>query len=234
MRPLLVVLFVLSTTLSSYGNGFDYGIKISRNIAFILGNYTNSAEDIRVDLDPKLSYRFSIGGFARYHLTSALSIQPELLYTTKGGTFNEDVLIRGQQLRIDGDLTLRYIEVPVLLRLSSYLKRPPPPRYLPPGYTFNGYTGLSFGYNTSARFSGDLRGDVFGVDFDEPFSSRVKDQFESTDISLLFGTGMEYGRDSWFTLDIRYAISIMDLGKDPDFTDRFRNSSISVMIGIVF
>jgi len=234
MRSIFVLLILLLAASLSHGRDIDYGIKISRDIAFIFGSYTNSAEDIRVDLDPKLTSHFSFGGFARYHLTSALSIQPEFLYTTKGGKFNEEVLIRGQQMRLKGDLTLRYIEFPVLLRLSTYLDRPPPPRYQPPGYTFNGYTGLSFGYNTSARFSGDLSGDVFGVDFDEPFSSRVRDQFTNTDISLLLGTGMEYGRDTWFTLDIRYAISIMDIGKDPDFSDRFRNSSVSVMIGILF
>ena len=234
MKKLILFFPILLIGLTSNAQDVDYGFKVSRNASYLHGSYIKSQEDITISLEPDLSWRHSMGVFVRYNITTTFSVQPELLYTTRGVHFKENVIIRDQDMRVEGDLTLRYIELPLLLRISNRKPIPQQPVYEPPGYSYNGYTGLSFAYNTSARFSGDLSGDLFGVDFDEPFSSRVRDQFTATDINFILGAGFEYGRHTRFIFDIRYAFSILDIGKDPDFSGDIRNSAVSVMMGVVF
>ncbi len=221
--------------LTAFGQGVNYGLKISKNFSHFYGNYVATAEEeIRVTLDPKFSSRFSGGGFVRYYVTQRFSIQTELLYTTRGVRFNEDVEIRNREMQISGGLMMKYIEVPVLFRFGTWLPKPEPPQYHPPGYTYHAFTGFSVGYHATTRFSGDLSGDLFGVDFNEPFSGRVEDQFNDTDVSLIIGAGIEYGRLSKFTFDIRYIVSLLDIGTDPAFSGDIRHGAISASIGVLF
>ncbi len=232
---LLLVMPLLFIAAPTHGQGLQYGLQLSKSYSHMHGSFvTTAAEDITVTLNPKLSSRFSGGGFLRYHITPALSIQPGILFSTKGGRIKEDVDIRGREMEIEGNLMMRYIEVPVLLRFGTWIPIPEPPRYHPPGYTYHVFTGLSIAYNTSSRFSGDLKGDVFGVDFDEEFSNSVRDQFQDTDLSIILGAGFEYGLSTRFTFDIRYVLSILDVNNTPGVSSEIRNGTISAMIGVLF
>lgn len=195
---------------------------------------TNAAEDIEVSLSPGLGSRFNGGGFMRYYVTPAFSIQPELMFATRGGRIKEDVDIRGRDMRIDGNLMMHYVEVPLLFRLGTSIDFPEPPRYKPLGYTYHLLAGVAASYNTLARFNGDLSGDVFGVDFDEEFSSSVRNQFRETDLSVVAGAGFEYGRYTRFTFDIRYVLSILDINNSPATSGDLRNGTVTAMIGILF
>jgi len=219
---------------TSYAQGIDYGLKAGRNIAFMHGNYHHSHEDVTISLNPDFSWQYSAGGFLRYEFIPAFSIQSELLYTTRGAQFSDDVVIRGQDMRIDSDLIIRYVEVPLIFRFSTREALPEPPRYVSASYSYNAYTGISVAYNTSATFSGDLSGDVFGVDFDEPFSNDVRNQFTETDIHFVLGTGFEYGRHTRFLFDLRGSISLLDISDNAESNGNMRNSMVSAAIGVIF
>ena len=213
---------------------FNYGFKGSVNASYFHGGYIYIIGDEILAPEPKLSSRFSVGGLLRYNLTELTSIQTELLYTTRGVRFGENIEFRNQILRLNGDLMLTYIEIPVLLRFTTSLPDRGPTFIQEPGFTFNVYTGGSFGYKTNAKFSGRLTGELFGDDFRERFENRVWNQFTDTDFSFIFGTGFEYGIQYRFTLDIRYVLSITDIGNDPQFPEDIRNGMVSVFIGAVF
>jgi hypothetical protein len=232
---LFVVLPILLIVLPAHGQGLQYGLQIGKSYSHMHGSFvTTAAEDITVSLNPKLSSRFSGGGFLRYYITPGFSIQPEILFASRGGRIKEDVNIRGRDMRIDGNLMMQYIEIPVLFRFGTWIPIPEPPRYQPPGYTYHAFTGLSVAYNTKSRFSGDLKGDVFGVDFDEEFSNSVRDQFRDTDLSVIIGAGFEYGLRTRFTFDIRYVLSILDIGETPGVNREIRNGTITAMFGVLF
>lgn len=235
-KILIGIVFFFLLTIQNYlsAQELDFGFKGGINAAYFQGEYLFSDEDVMLELESKLSTRFSIGGLTRYNFSDYISIQVELLYTTRGVRFNEDVEIRNQILRLDGDVTLTYIEIPLFFRMSTTLPDRGTLFYQKPGFTYNAYAGGSFAYKTNAKFSGNLRGDIFGVDFGESFSNRVWDQFAETDISFIMGAGFEYGVSTRFTFDVRYAMSLLDIGKDPLFTGDIRNGMVSVMMGIVF
>ena len=229
---LIVAIVIQYTTL--HAQTLNYGFKGSFNASYFHGDYIYSGEEITVDPEPKISSRFSIGGFLRYNLTNVTSIQSEILYSTRGVRFSEIVTIRDQLFRFNGHLTLTYIEIPLLLRFTTNLRDRGPTFVQEPGFTFNAYTGPSFGYKTNAKLSGRLSGDIFGIDFREEFRNSVWDQFTDTDVSFIIGAGFEYGMKYRFTFDIRYAINITDIGNDSHFPDDVRNGMVSVFIGAAF
>ena len=228
----IVIYFIFSSP--TLTNPLNFGFKGSINASYFQGDYIYSGEDITLDPEPKLSTRFSAGGFVRYNFTNVISIQPEILYTTRGVRFRDTIEFRNQALDLNGDLTLTYIELPVLLRISTILPDRGPTFVEEPGFTYNAYTGASFAYKTNATFSGRLTGEIFEVDFNERFNNRVWDQFSDTDVSFIIGAGFEYGIKYRFTFDIRYVLSITDIGNDPQFPEDIRNGMVSVFIGAVF
>jgi hypothetical protein len=233
---LLFILFpVLLFVIPASGQGLQFGLHTGKSYAHMHGSFvTTAAEDIRVSLSPGLASRFTGGGYMRYYVTPSFSIQPELNFATRGGRIKENVDIRGRDMRINGNLMMRYIELPVLFRIGTWRPIPEPPRYEPSGYTYHMLAGVSASYNTRARFNGNLSGDVFGVDFDEQFSSNVRDHFRETDLSVVVGAGFEYGRDTRFTFDLRYVLSILDINDNSDSNRDSRNGTISAMFGILF
>jgi len=235
LKRFLLLLPVLLFASPVFSQGLQYGLQLGKSYSHMHGSFvTTAAEDIRVSLDPKLTSRFSGGAYLRYYFTPAFSIQPELLYSTRGGRIKQDIDIRGRDMKIKGNLMMKYVEMPILFRLGTWTSFPEPPRYEPPGYSYHVLAGASIAYNTTARFSGDLSGDVFGVDFDEEFSGSVRSQFLTTDVSVIVGAGFEYGRDTRFTFDVRYVLSILDINNDAAVTGQVRNGTITAMMGILF
>jgi len=235
LKRLLLLLPVLLFATEGFSQGLQYGLQLGKSYSHMHGSFvTTAAEDIRLSLDPNLASRFSGGAYMRYYVTPAFSIQPEVLFSTRGGRIKEDVDIRGREMRINGNLMMHYVEIPLLFRLGTSIDFPEPPRYEPPGYTYHVLAGVSASYNTRARFGGNLSGDVFGVDFDEEFSGSVRSQFQDTDLGVILGAGFEYGRDTRFTFDIRYVLSILDINNNAAVSGEIRNGTITAMMGILF
>lgn len=244
VKTSLFLITILCIVLNSpvIAQKLDLGFKGSINASYFHGGYIFTeqisdgevTDEITLNLNPKLSSRFSIGGLIRYNVTDLFSVQSELLYTTRGTRFSENVDIFGQILKLDGNVTLTYIEIPLLFRVSTSLPDRGPLFYQRPGFTFNAYTGGSFAYKTNAKFSGDLTGVLLGVDFEESFENSVWDQFTDTDFSFIVGAGFEYGVRTRYTFDVRYVLSVTDIGNDPEFERDVRNGAVSVMMGIVF
>jgi hypothetical protein len=226
------LIFLYNTSL--YATDINFGFKGSINASYFHGDYVYTGEIITLDPGPKLSTRFSAGGLVRYNFTDVTSLQTEILYTTRGVRFRETFEFRNQTLFLNGDLTLTYVELPVLLRFTTSLPDRGPTFVQEPGFTYNAYAGTSFAYKTNATFSGRLTGDIFGDDFRQRFENRIWDQFTGTDISFIIGAGLEYGIRYRFTFDVRYVLSITNIGNDSQFPEDIRNGMVSVFIGTVF
>jgi hypothetical protein len=213
---------------------FEFGLKGGINAANLHGTYIYKGEELILDLATnKVGARFTAGGLIRYYITSNIALQSELLYTTSGTRFHEPVTIRTQDLSISANLTLTYIAVPVLFRLSTTLPNPGKYFIQEPGFTFNVYTGGQYAYKTNAKFTGDLSGIILDLEFAESFVNDVGNQFADTDISFVAGAGFEYGVSNRFIFDIRYVVSLMDIGNDQLFPYKIRNGMVSVLIGVV-
>jgi hypothetical protein len=232
MKRLLLfisITFIQSGSLVAFD--INFGIKGGLNGSYLHGTYIYIVDDTPLHFNPNLSERFSLGGFIRYNFTDMTAIQSEILYSTRGCHFSENFEFRNQILKIDGELTLSYIEIPILIRFSTSLPDRGPTFVQEPGFAFNVYTGASFSYKTDAILTGRISGDVLGEDYNERFRNRVWNQFTDNDLSIILGAGFEYGVRYRFIFDIRYAMGLLSIGKDPQFPDDIRYGMVSIFIG---
>jgi len=220
-----------------FSQTFEFGIKSGINTSYFQGDqYSFIADDVQLSLDPKVAIRFTGGAIARINFTPAFAMQTEILYTTKGARFNEEIDVRGQELNIEGGITLGYMEVPLLLRFSTTRRDRGPLFYPKPGMTFNAYAGGVAAYRTRSTFRGEITGDLFGLPFDEEFKNNVWYQFDDIDYGIVVGTGFEYGADDTmkYLVDVRYTLGLMDIGDDTQTHFSLRNGNISLSVGLVF
>ena len=212
----------------------DIGLKGGVNFSSLDGVFSFQQEDVSLTLDPKNVTRYTFGGVLRYTITPHFSFQTELLFTPRGAQFIEDIVVRGHPFRLTGDVNLTYIEVPLLLRLSTL--RPGRGRffYPRPGFTLNGYVGGAAGYKTRAKFRGELDGDLFGVPFEESFENNLWNRTNTLDYVLVAGGGVEYGLNTRILIDIRYVYGLTDINTDRQVYDPIKNRMLSVLIGFMF
>jgi hypothetical protein len=231
----LFILFLVPLSLNT--QTFNFGLKTGLSSSVLHGDgYSFLDEDILLNLDPTIGIRFTGGAIARLNVTPSFSIQTEILYTTKGARFNEEVDIRGHLLNLNGNVTLGYIELPLLLRFTTTLPDRGPLFYPKPGTTFNAYFGAAGAYKTRATFSGDISGEVFGVSYFEEYKNGVWNQFTDIDLGVVVGLGFEYGArdETKYFIDLRFTYGLMDIGDDPETNISLRNSHASISMGILF
>ncbi len=90
------------------------------------------------------------GGFVALPLNSRLTIQPEGLFSQKGGTAEID--------DIEASIRLTYLEVPVLATYAVWTGG---------GRSFSLFGGPSLGFNLSSETSATVGGEEVDVDIDE-------------------------------------------------------------------
>lgn len=231
-----IILIVFNTFFhyTAYSQKLDIGLKGGMNFSTVEGVFTFQREDVALALGPKIVSRYTFGGVLRYNVTSYFSVQTEFLYTLRGAQIDEDIIVRGQPFRLSGIVDLSYIEVPLLLRVSTLRPDRGPFFYPRPGFTVNGYTGVSAGYKTRAKFGGDISGDLFGVPFEESFGNSMWNRFEALDYVLIVGGGFEYGLNTRIILDIRYVYGLTNIIADQEINDPMKNRMVSVLIGLMF
>lgn len=137
---------------------------------------------------------------------SRLSVQTEALYSQKGATFDES--------GVSGAVELDYLEVPILLRLST-----PPSN----GASFHVFGGPSFGVRLRARSEIAFEGETER----EEFSDEVK----RFDLGLVVGAGVELGR---LVIDGRYTWGVSNVNALADDDVEIRNRAFSIMAGVKF
>jgi hypothetical protein len=185
-------------------NGYSYGFRIGIHMA-----------DIQVEDDEfsdSYGNRFgpAIGAFVTIPLNGIFSVRPELWYLRKGAEASFDFSFLGEDLSFESSFIFDYIEVPLLF---TYTPRPAG-NAVP-----NLFAGPSVGFLTSARYKLEAAG--------ESESASIKSSLKSTDFSLIFGGGLDFGLGSRsLAVDIRYMLGLSNILKSPidDGTDEFENS----------
>lgn len=234
---LLITALILLVASTSYTQVIEFGLKTGVNTSYFHGDrYTFIEEDVRLDLDPTVGVRFTGGVVTRINITPSFAIQSEILYTTKGARFDENIEVREQILGLTGNVTLGYIEVPLLFRITTTLPDRGPLFYPKPGMTYNAYIGGVAAYRTRSTFSGQLTGNLFGAPFDEQFKNHVWNQFADFDYGVVAGAGFEYGArgETKYFIDVRYTLGLKNVGDDPQINFSLRNANVAISAGVMF
>ena len=144
----------------------------------VLGlNIATFGGDDAVNVDSRTG--FLVGGFAAFGLSERFALEPSLLYTQKGGQveFEEGA---------EGTIKLTYFQVPVLARF----------RFPSGNVTPNLMAGPAIAFRSGCTASASQGAIEINVDCDE-----ADVQLSSTDFSVIFGVGLEFGR---FMVSARY------------------------------
>jgi hypothetical protein len=145
----------------------------------------------------------ALGGFVAIGLTDVIAFQPEVLWVQKGLETNP---VLGATL----DVSLDYIEVPLLVRLGPSS-----------GQGFHVLAGPSINFLTRARAS--VEGE-FGEDED------IKDDTETLDIGL--AVAWPHGRLLLF--EGRYEEGLSNVPKSTGDDETYRNRTFMLLMGIRF
>lgn len=195
------------------------GMHAGGSAALLRGNDVGITDDAT-----DRSLGFTIGLYKSVPLGAGFAIQPELMYTQKGGTLSFDDMI-DEETNAEFDLTFNvdYLEVPVALTYTIPIQS----RYLP-----TLYAGPYMSLVTRRDATFDAEGASLSIDGDE-FFKRI-------DYGAVFGADLGFRlKQRIATLGVRYDLGLADIAKDGQFSDEddiavgsdIRTDEWSVLIG---
>lgn len=182
--------------------GFKGGINLS-NL------YVDDVED------ENMKVGLNLGVFAKFPITRGFSIQPEVLYSSKGAKLRYDNVFGEGEYRFN----LNYVEVPVLAVFNL-------------GRNFNIQAGGYAAYLASANVK---RLDTDNGDVDH-IADLNTDNFKRFDYGLVGGVGLDIQH---FTIGARYNYGLNEIGDDDGgitgaATKNSKNSAFTFYIGVGF
>lgn len=154
---------------------------------------------------------FDIGGLIQIPMGDMITIQPEVHYSQRGATSEQDVL--GQTFEVE--TALDYIHVPILFRAGVPLAE---------GFDFDFEVGPSLAFLMSCSTSVDD-----GEDTDCP-----DDTVKGFDYGIIAGGGFSWAAGAGdVLLDIRYDLGLTAIGDQENAPDT-KNSNLQFLIGYAF
>ena len=172
--------------------------------------------NFRVDevADNNMKVGLNLGLFAKLPVTESFSIQPEILYSSKGSKLKYDNFIQGEG---EYRFNLNYIEVPVLGVFHI-------------GEHFNIHAGPYVAYLTSSNIK-----DVEDDGTIEGIAELDADNFNRFDYGIAGGVGIDV---NGFIAGARYNYGLQEVGESGslsgELTDDSKNSVATVYIGFGF
>jgi opacity protein-like surface antigen len=182
-----------------------FGVKLGLTVTNFGGE---DADDLGfLDFENKLG--FAAGALMNIPLSPMVSLQPELMFVTKGA----EVEIFG---RNEGYLSLNYLEIPVLVRVDVPVAANVAPFVV---------AGPALGFLLSAK-AVDRNGNT----------DNIKDDFENVDLGFIVGGGLGIPLSSGGVIDIevRYEVGLADINDDRNFNVELENRAFFILGGYRF
>lgn len=190
---------VTSTHAQTYQNeSLTWGVKAGLNISDLYG-------DDAKDSDVKAG--FSGGLFFNYHLNNYWSIQPEVLFSTKGADLESGLTGENGPAEYE----FGYLTIPVLAKF-----------YIPAGSTLspNFYAGPEVGFKLYADSN----------------DNDINDELKTAEFAIAFGAGLDFNLTSDPTnfirnagIDLRYSLGLTDVFDTP-LEPEARNGALLVAL----
>lgn len=193
-------------TSSEWKRTSKIGIKAGANFSNLY------VDDVK---DENIKAGLNLGLYAKLPIAKGVSIQPELLYSSKGAKISYNNPLIGGDYRFN----LNYLEVPVLAVFNV-------------GKNFNIHAGGYAAYLTSANVKAEDNGSS-----NEELISFNEDQFNRFDYGLVGGLGFDIKN---VTLGARYNYGLNQIGEkngsvlSSQVLRNAKNNNISVYVGFGF
>ena len=182
----LVAIAITGLSLSNVqaqSSEFQFGVKGGVNFSNI---YSTEVDDNNVLTS------FNAGIYTSFPVGDIISIQPEALYSRKGGELAYDNAIATGKTQFK----LNYIEVPVLLKVNIT-------------ENLSVHAGPYFAYLIDAEVNNDADGSA--IDFEDSYDN---DDFNKFDVGISGGIGFDFGS---LGIGARYNYGFSTIGKEREF-----------------
>ena len=206
MLRVAATLLLISSVSMSFGQSSAPKIGVKGGI-----NFTNLYVDDVEDENMKVG--FNLGLFAKLPVARGLSIQPEVLYSSKGSKITYGGVLGSGEYRFN----LNYVEVPVLAVINL-------------GEHFNIHAGGYAAYLAQSNIKEEVDDAP-----NDPIANLNEDNFNRLDYGLVGGLGIDIQN---ITIGARYNYGLKEVGKSDNFASmalrNSKNSAISLYIGFGF
>lgn len=218
MGFLVLILLFISVTPASAQVWSGVGVHAGGTAALLRGNDVGITDDAT-----DRSLGLTLGLYKSIPLGAGFAVQPEVMYTQKGGELTFDEMI-DEETSAEFDLTFNvdYVEVPVALTYTI----PTNSRYMPMLYA-----GPYVSMVTRRNATLDVEEANLSIDGDE--------FFKRFDYGAVFGADLGFRLTRRIaTVGVRYDLGIADIAKDEGFEEDevavgtdVRNDEWSILVG---
>ena len=207
----LVLSFALlaGTSVAANAQGITFGVKAGGTLSSI----TRKNDDTN-----KNKFGGHGGVFANFGINDMFSVQPELLYSMKGNKIEGSSTNNGVTTTVKGTQDLNYIDVPVMIKVSTgdnnsglFFEAGPQVGFLINAKVENERTVTSGGNTVSSKASGDNKSAFNTVDFG-------------------YAAGLGYQAESGPLVGLRYNGGLTDLYKNNSGT-AYHNDAFQLYVG---
>ena len=158
-----------------------FGVKGGMNFAKIGGS------DVIVDVKTRTG--FAAGAYLEMSLPALITIQPEVLYSTKGVIFETNYTRLGQPATSTQTNTYTYLEVPVLVKYSFPIPVFKPTLYVGPEVGFLLNARARFEDTGASTVESDIKSIITGTDLGAVFGASV--HVLAVDIEVRYTMGLK-------------------------------------------
>jgi hypothetical protein len=201
---LIAVLGAAGFLAAEPGNGTYFGPVLGLNFSSLIGDNSDAAEAYPLGGGEKMTRTaFAAGAFAHFGFGGLLALEPQILYSQKGGKYGDAIPAINDQIIYKMD----YIEAPVLVRV-----------YIPmiPLVKASVFGGGYAGYNIAAKYKYSETGYEEEGDIEIAFGQEIED----IDYGIVFGAGAALPLAGLLLrVDARYSLGLaklVDFGVDDD------------------
>jgi hypothetical protein len=203
-------LLLVATSDLCLAQSFESGIKVGASAARLPALELHEGPG-GAEIDAEFRVGLVAGAFVAFNITGRWAIQPEVLFSRKGTRLKGHT---EDPLPVEASVTLDYVEMPVLARLSIPT-RGPRAAYLLAG------PALGFSVATSYRL------EIGGQSRDEDISREIA----NTEVSFVVGGGVQLGH---VLVEGRYTQGLTRIRKQFPGQEAARNGVVSFMAGFRF
>ncbi|MEL7834394.1 outer membrane beta-barrel protein [Fodinibius sp. Rm-B-1B1-1] len=235
LTTFIIILIIISGfTNNAKAQNIDWGPTAGLTVSSHLNKFWFIEDDIRIRLNPDVAVGYQLGLIGRANISSTLRIQLEPSIILLGAKYDDSFTLRGVEFETDSRTELTYIQLPLLLQLSTAENQ-----YNVYGRkrsitTYHISGGLFGGYLLDARFEGTNRGAPIGIEFEGGFSNDVTPQYSNYDVGPMLGLGLERGHYNKVGFETRAQFSIIDSGSEKLFFFRPQNIALTFSLYVLF
>jgi len=230
---IITTLLSIFTVNIAFGQGVQIGVSAGANVSSHLKNFQFQDGDINLDFSPGTKLGLNGGLILRVPINESLRFHAEPSIARIGARYDDSFELRGFNFQSDSKTDLLYIQLPLLLQLSTT----PPERTVygrqRAQTTYHLTGGFYGGYLLDATFSGTNSGAPIGIQFQGDFSEDVVDQYKQYDGGFILGGGMEHGVKSKIGLEVRAFFSVTDSG-NREALELFKPQNMGVTMAVYY